>query len=73
MQELKCPKCGEVFHVDEQGYAQLVSQIRNKEFEKELKRREEELIARKTVKCKLCDCKRKRNRKNFLLKQRLSC
>ena len=42
MQELKCPKCGEVFHVDEQGNAQLVSQIRNKEFEKELKRREEE-------------------------------
>ena len=43
MQELKCPKCGEVFYVDEQGYAQLASQIRDKEFEKELKRREEEL------------------------------
>ena len=41
MQELKCPKCGEVFYVDEQGYAQLASQIRDKEFEKELKRREE--------------------------------
>ena len=47
MQELKCPKCGEVFYVDEQGYAQLASQIRDKEFEKELKRREEELNEKK--------------------------
>ncbi len=43
MQELKCPNCGEVFQVDESGYAQIVSQIRDKEFETELKRREEEL------------------------------
>ena len=43
MQELKCPNCGEVFQVDESGYAQIVSQIRDKEFEAELKRRENEL------------------------------
>ena len=43
MQEIKCPNCGEVFQVDESGYAQIVSQIRDKEFETELKRREEEL------------------------------
>lgn len=42
MQEIKCPKCGEVFAVDESGYAQIVKQIRDKEFEKELKRREKE-------------------------------
>lgn len=42
MQEIKCPKCGEVFAVDESGYAQIVQQVRDKEFEKELKRREEE-------------------------------
>ena len=42
MQEIKCPKCGEVFAVDESGYAQIVQQIRDKEFEKELKRREME-------------------------------
>lgn len=40
MQEIKCPKCGEVFAVDESGYAQIVQQIRDREFEKELKRRE---------------------------------
>ena len=48
MQELKCPNCGEVFQVDESDYAQIVSQIRDKEFEAELKRREAELNA-KTV------------------------
>ena len=27
MQEIKCPNCGEVFTVDESGYAQIASQI----------------------------------------------
>ena len=43
MQEIKCPKCGEVFVVDESGYANIVKQIRDKEFAKELQKREEEL------------------------------
>ena len=43
MQEIKCPKCGEVFVVDESGYANIVKQVRDKEFAKELKKREEEL------------------------------
>ena len=47
MQEIKCPKCGEVFVVDESGYAQIVRQIRDKEFEKELKRREEDIEEKK--------------------------
>ena len=36
MQEIKCPKCGEVFQVDESGYAAIVKQIRDKEFHKEI-------------------------------------
>ena len=40
MQEIKCPKCGEVFQVDEAGYAAIVKQVRDKEFNKELKERE---------------------------------
>lgn len=40
MQEIKCPKCGEVFAVDESGYAQIIQQVRYKEFDKELKQRE---------------------------------
>lgn len=43
MQEIKCPNCGTVFQVDESGYAQILSQVRDKEFEKELERREQEL------------------------------
>lgn len=44
MQEMKCPNCGKVFQVDDAGYAQILQQVRDKEFEKELKRREQELI-----------------------------
>lgn len=36
MPEIRCPKCGEVFTVDESGYAAIVSQIKNAEFHKEL-------------------------------------
>jgi hypothetical protein len=43
MQEIKCPHCGKVFQVDESGYAQIAQQIRDKEFEKELERREKTL------------------------------
>jgi len=46
MNELKCPKCGEVFKVDESGYAQIVSQVRNKEFLADIKRRENEIEER---------------------------
>ena len=43
MQEIKCPNCGEVFQVDESGYAQILQQVRDREFEKEVERREKEL------------------------------
>ena len=47
MQEIKCPNCDEVFQVDESGYAQIAQQVRDKEFEKELSRREKELDAKR--------------------------
>lgn len=40
MADIKCPNCGEIFQVDESDYAQIVKQIRDKEFEDELNRRE---------------------------------
>ena len=43
MHEIKCPKCGEVFQVDESGYAELLSQVRNEAFEEELHKRAREL------------------------------
>ncbi len=43
MHEIKCPKCGEVFQVDESGYAELLGQVRNEAFEDELHKRASEL------------------------------
>ncbi len=47
MQEIKCPNCGQVFQVDETGYAQIVQQVRDSEFEKEIARREKELAEKR--------------------------
>ena len=47
MQEIKCPNCGTVFQVDESGYAQILQQVRDREFEKELQRRKQELEQKK--------------------------
>ena len=41
MQEIKCPHCGEVFQVDEAGYAAIVAQVRTQQFDKDIKEREE--------------------------------
>ncbi|MDO4377623.1 MAG: DUF2130 domain-containing protein [Erysipelotrichia bacterium] len=46
MQEIRCPRCGEVFQVDETGYEQIAQQVRDKEFDKELERRKKELLAK---------------------------
>lgn len=46
MKELKCPKCGSVFTVDEADYASIVSQVRNAEFDGEVRCRIAELHAR---------------------------
>ena len=43
MKELKCPKCGNVFTVDESDYVALLSQVKNAEFDAEVQRRIHEL------------------------------
>ena len=40
MNKLTCPHCKTPFEVDEQGYSSLVKQVRDEQFEKELKRAE---------------------------------
>lgn len=42
MKELKCPKCGNAFVVDEADYASILSQVKNAEFQEEVERRMEE-------------------------------
>ena len=39
MSEIICPKCGTAFTVDESGYAEILKQVHDKEFNKQLKER----------------------------------
>lgn len=44
MAELKCPKCGTTFKVDNTSYADILNQVRNHEFEAELEKRLEQSL-----------------------------
>lgn len=59
MQKIKCPNCGEVFVVDESGYAQIVKQVRDQEFDRELRQREKELEDLKEKDLELAQIKQK--------------
>lgn len=72
MSEIKCPKCGEVFEIDETNYNLLISQVRNDEFNKELKSREQSLKESSLKDVELAVAKAKEEEKdklNFLEKQ----
>ena len=43
MKEIKCPKCGNYFSIDESGYNEIVKSIRDEEFSRELQIRENAL------------------------------
>lgn len=45
MHNITCPKCGEVFAVDESGYAKIVAEVRDEEFSRELKLQEQRFLA----------------------------
>lgn len=57
MHEIKCPKCGEVFTVDESGYAAIAGQVRDAEFHKDLHEREKLIMAEKENEKKLLKVK----------------
>lgn len=42
MNEIRCPKCGTVFQIDEADYNSILKQIRDKEFNHEIHQREEQ-------------------------------
>ena len=58
MKELKCPKCGSVFSVDEADYAFILSQVKNQEFEAELRRRITEIDSRHKAEQQLASAKK---------------
>ena len=53
MEEIKCPKCGTVFTIDESNYDSIIKQIRNHEFDKEIEERIKLLEETSTTNLKL--------------------
>ena len=72
MQEIKCPKCGEVFQVDESGYAAIVKQVRDKEFEKEISSREIQFENEKEAAIKLAKIEVENRLKDILVEKELA-
>ena len=44
MHEIQCPHCGKAFTIDEAGYAAIVQQVRDREFNQELARQTESAV-----------------------------
>jgi hypothetical protein len=39
VQEIKCPNCGKAFTIDAAGYSEILKQVHDREFDKELQER----------------------------------
>ena len=51
MHEIICPHCGKAFKIDEAGYADILKQVRDSEFEQQLHERLE-LAEQGQAKCR---------------------
>ena len=71
MKELKCPKCGSVFSVDEADYASILSQVKNHEFEAEIKRRMAEMDSIHRAEQQVANAKAEQNLQNMLSRKAL--
>jgi len=60
MQELKCPNCGKFFQIDESGYDQIIKQVRDSEFEKELDVRQKEMAGKQQADLELFRAKQEK-------------
>ena len=60
MPVIKCPKCQNIFTVNESDYELIASQIRTNEFQKELQEKELQLIKEKNNELALLEAKLKR-------------
>jgi len=59
MQELVCPNCGKEFKIDGSGYAEILKQVRNSEFESDLRVRIELAESEKQQAIELAEVKLK--------------
>ena len=71
MNEIKCPNCGTVFQIDEQDYESIVKQIRDKEFEREIKLREEQYKKDKEQTIKIMEIEASKKLEEELSKKKL--
>ncbi|MBS1456367.1 MAG: DUF2130 domain-containing protein, partial [Clostridia bacterium] len=74
MSEIKCPHCGSVFKVDDSGYTEILAQVKNAEFEKELSKRENNLktVYQSSKEAEISELKAKYNVSVITLKQQIS-
>ena len=59
MKELKCPKCGSVFTVDEADYAFILQQVKTTAFDAELERRLREVSKEEKTRLELALARQK--------------
>jgi len=57
MNEISCPHCGQAFNIDEAGYAEILKQVRDEAFEKDLHQRLELAEREKTNAVQLAEAK----------------
>lgn len=71
MNEIKCPHCHKVFTVDESSYADILSQVRTKEFNEEVHEKLEQIKSQHTSELALMEEKTKNSfDKQILLKEK---
>ena len=69
MTELKCPKCGNAFTVNEADYASIINQIKNSEFESEVCKRLDELKAQQAAEQQVREVKSREEFSQKMLKK----
>jgi len=69
MQDIKCPHCHKVFKVDEAGFADILKQVKDKQFEKELHERLEIAEREKASAVKLAESNLKNTLQGELAKK----
>ena len=69
MHEIKCPNCGTIFQIDESDYQNVLKQVRDKEFESEIKRRENEYQKEKEAAIELTKTTLEKNYQEVLFKK----
>lgn len=72
MKELKCPKCGTAFSIDEADYASIVNQVKTQEFNEELQRRILEMNEQNKVQEQLAAAQAEKRYQNDMAKKELA-